>query len=59
MSTSVSTYMTSMTNKDKRWTNAAVKAFNKFGDTARPANKKVKALHSAINALKDRTEQLQ
>ncbi len=59
MSTSVSTYMTSMSNKDNSFTNAADKAFKKVGDTTDPANKKVKALQSIINALKDRTDLLQ
>lgn len=59
MSTSISTYMTSMTNKDNSFTNATDKAFKKVVDKADPAYKKVKDLQSAINVLKDRTGLLQ
>lgn len=55
MSTSVATYMSSMTTHVNSFADACVKAFAKVGKAADDAAAKVKALQSAINALKDKT----
>ena len=55
MSTSVATYMSSMTSHVQSFSSACVKAFDAVGKAADAAAQKVKALQSAINALKDKT----
>jgi hypothetical protein len=55
MSTSVSTYMTGMSSKVSQFGSAAQSAFSKVKSSADAATKSVKALQSAINALKSKT----